>query len=394
MLYCQVNATSNSITTVELSDGLSKNGKYITYGDSYEFDRSTGTYTIVNADGSPIQTIKYNEGYNNILVDKYIVNYGGSNSSTPDNAIGRSTIYKVTNNSTNLTIAYKTLEKSSLMTATESTLSVTPDDYGVSYYYRGDIDDNYVNFAGLCWRIVRIEGDGSVKLILEDKTRTCNHSSFTGNWADSTKINFGYDSTVTPNKPEFLNFSGGLADKLKTYQTTLNTKIANTYSNKGLSDYLKIDEWCYDDKINISEYIDSYLHEYYGAFYRITRQIKTSLKCSGTKLKKFSDNTDMYVGSLTADESVFAGGHFRTQAYYLVNNYQRSNSGFSFWTLSPGVVNYQYNSNYVYAVKSNGGVDELSYSTKVYYRPAITLKSGTTFVAGGVGTKSNPYVIN
>ena len=41
------------------------------------------------------------------------------------------------------------------------------DDYGISYYYRGAQSYNYVNFAGFTWRVVRINGDGSIRLILE-----------------------------------------------------------------------------------------------------------------------------------------------------------------------------------------------------------------------------------
>ena len=41
----------------------------------------------------------------------------------------------------------------------------TVDDYGDTYYYRGKVDNNYVSFAGFIWRIVRINGDGSIRLI-------------------------------------------------------------------------------------------------------------------------------------------------------------------------------------------------------------------------------------
>ena len=41
----------------------------------------------------------------------------------------------------------------------ESSLSLTKDDYGTSYYYRGNVKDNYITFADMCWRIVRIQGD-------------------------------------------------------------------------------------------------------------------------------------------------------------------------------------------------------------------------------------------
>lgn len=41
------------------------------------------------------------------------------------------------------------------------------DDYGISYYYRGAQSHNYVNFAGFTWRVVRINGDGSIRIILD-----------------------------------------------------------------------------------------------------------------------------------------------------------------------------------------------------------------------------------
>ena len=62
----------------------------------------------------------------------------------------------------------------------ERELSKAVDDYGTSYYFRGSIIDNYIDFAGMCWRIVRIAGDGSIKLILEDQDSTC--ASSDGNW--------------------------------------------------------------------------------------------------------------------------------------------------------------------------------------------------------------------
>ena len=49
----------------------------------------------------------------------------------------------------------------------EKILSKTEDEEGTSYYYRGTVNNNYVNFANMCWRIVRVTGNGSVKLIFE-----------------------------------------------------------------------------------------------------------------------------------------------------------------------------------------------------------------------------------
>ena len=50
----------------------------------------------------------------------------------------------------------------------ERVLNSAPDDYGTSYYFRGNVLDNYVSFADKIWRIVRINGDGTVRLVLDD----------------------------------------------------------------------------------------------------------------------------------------------------------------------------------------------------------------------------------
>ena len=47
-----------------------------------------------------------------------------------------------------------------ISTASEALLASAVDDYGTSYYFRGAVTNNYVEFANKCWRIVRISGDG------------------------------------------------------------------------------------------------------------------------------------------------------------------------------------------------------------------------------------------
>lgn len=55
----------------------------------------------------------------------------------------------------------------SLATTDEGLIKNT-DDYGTTYYYCGTVEDNYVIFANMCWRIVRITGNGAVKLTLQN----------------------------------------------------------------------------------------------------------------------------------------------------------------------------------------------------------------------------------
>ena len=42
------------------------------------------------------------------------------------------------------------------------------DDMGITYYYRGKITNNYVSISDTLWRITRINGDGTVKLVLDN----------------------------------------------------------------------------------------------------------------------------------------------------------------------------------------------------------------------------------
>ena len=48
---------------------------------------------------------------------------------------------------------------------TNGYLCSAPDDYGTSYYYRGNVENNWVKFGGFYWRILRINGDGSIRMI-------------------------------------------------------------------------------------------------------------------------------------------------------------------------------------------------------------------------------------
>ena len=48
---------------------------------------------------------------------------------------------------------------------TDEGLFMAEDDEGESYYYRGAVKNNYVSFAGSIWRIIRRNGDGSIRMI-------------------------------------------------------------------------------------------------------------------------------------------------------------------------------------------------------------------------------------
>jgi len=112
------------------------------------------------------------------------------------------------------------------------------DDYGISYYYRGAQSYNYVNFAGFTWRVVRINGDGTIRLILdgtldkvcveyESDNTTCKtyasaKSEFNSFRDDNAYVGYMY------------GFTGGVTNKCLTKDTTNEYTVdsSTTYTTK------------------------------------------------------------------------------------------------------------------------------------------------------------------
>ena len=96
--------------------------------------------------------------------------------------------------------------------ATDGYLCSAKDAYGTSYYYRGNVTNNYVKFADKYWRIVRINGDGTVRVIYDgtsahtngesSKDRQIGTSAFNSYWKkdnvqESTSSYIYYDNAGT-----------------------------------------------------------------------------------------------------------------------------------------------------------------------------------------------------
>ena len=79
-------------------------------------------------------------------------------------------------------------------------LYMAEDDEGESYYYRGAVKNNYVSFAGFIWRIIRRNGDGSIRMIYSGRsttgtgeTVTIGSSGFNSKYLDSTYVGYKYN---------------------------------------------------------------------------------------------------------------------------------------------------------------------------------------------------------
>ena len=83
---------------------------------------------------------------------------------------------------------------------TDEGLYMAEDDEGESYYYRGAVKNNYVSFAGFIWRIIRRNGDGSVRMIYSGKSTsdtgddvTIGYSQFNNKYSDPTYVGYKYN---------------------------------------------------------------------------------------------------------------------------------------------------------------------------------------------------------
>ena len=303
-------------------------------------------------------------------------------------------------------------------TASEALLASTPDDYGTSYYFRGAVKNNYVEFANKCWRIVRVGGDGSVKLILhnDNTAKAANPCAAANNSASAafarysdTTYKSAFNSSYNDNA--YVGFKFGTvgsstyeATHANTNKSTILTNLETWYTNNLAAYESLIDDnvWC-NDKTNVTDTTYNPWNmsnvnglgygtnkTYYGATQRLVSKSNSaggtgpSLKCNG-ELSKINSK----VGLITADELAFAGyakGLQNTTTYL-----QENATDTWWWSLSPS--DFVGSLASVWSVYgSDGSLINYVVGNTRGLRPSISLKS-TTNVTGD-GTSEDPYIIN
>ena len=151
-------------------------------------------------------------------------------------------------------------------TSDESTFAGTEDSFGISYYYRGKATNNFVSFAGMCWRIVRIEGNGNIKLTLYNRDSTSctatgtNLAFIPGNVYDGTTYYFSEFNTSS-NDNAYVGYKYGTTSSSNFSAThyPLNdsnvlTKLKTWYDSKlkNYDSYLADSVWCNDKQRSTS----------------------------------------------------------------------------------------------------------------------------------------------
>ena len=330
---------------------------------------------------------------------------------------------------------------------TEAVLASTEDDYGTSYYFRGAVKNNYVEYANMCWRIVRVTGDGSIKLVLYNyngltstnntpsSSTPCNvtgndyalaryegdtyESAFNSSFEDNAYVGFMFGAASASSYVEAhanTNASTILTNLNKWY-TNILSKQAN-FKDSQLADTI----WCNDKSVVTDTTFNPYDRwtlgtnygygtntNYYGAPKRLMQASSYSeggtgptLICpndnNGGKLSKFTVSDTKYgngalsgyakVGLLTADEIAFAGGAADTtnSTYYIKGNINTS----YWWVLSAFCFD-GFRAR-VWNVYDGSALGDDLVSEGYGVRPSLSLVSSTKVT--GSGTVTNPYKVS
>ena len=263
------------------------------------------------------------------------------------------------------------------------------------YYYRGAVENNYVKFAGYYWRIIRINEDGSLRIIYQGETpnamgseATIGDSAFNEEYNDNAYVGYMYGTAGSSTYEE---------THANTNDSTIKTVLDNWYEKNLLSyaSYIADSGFCGDRSIYEGEGTGlgygTNTTMYQGMNRMMTYQPQYSCPQSNDLYTTKSSNKgnkalDYPIGLITTDEAMYAGsnGNNDNLQYYLY-------TGESYWTISTF---------YFGGGVAIGGViisGEDSYNgyviSSVGVRPVINLKSNIEITQGD-GTSSNPYVIS
>lgn len=214
------------------------------------------------------------------------------------------------------------------------------DDLGVAYYFRGSVKNNNVLFAGKNWKVVKINGDGSIKLVLD-------------NIVDEISKYYSEDYS-------FLN-------------STIFEKLNNWYTNNlnDYSDYIAYYKFCNDTVLEDDNYL---------AYNRvITNKIPTFV-CLGNLVNS-------RIGLLTIDEVSLAGGSTGENKSYYLYNEKITNSYYTMSSASSRYGNY-----YPFVVDTDGSISSnVNGNLLRGVRPVINIIK--TAKVSGNGTSEEPYEI-
>ena len=275
-------------------------------------------------------------------------------SNTVSNTVSLKSAILGTNNSN--VIATDQTWTTSWQTSDQSGLYAQTVGSNKTYYFRGNPTNNYIKFAGKDYRILRVNEDGTIRIML---TSSIGNNEF--NSAHNT-----YDKMYYTN-----------SELKMVVDDWFTTNIIGDNASKVVSG----NYFCEQAKVvwNTSHYTAGSATVTAKESYTPTFECTTDGNGKGVVTSK--------VGLVTYDETIYAGGWYDvgglSYPYYL-------NSGNLYWTMSPA--GFYANDDASAWFVSGAGIESYYYvSDAIGVCPVLNLSADT--LVSGSGTESDPYIV-
>ena len=284
--------------------------------------------------------------------------------------------------------------------------AMTLDDGTITYYYRGSVENNYLQFAGYWWRIIRINENGSIRIIYDGTTSHAN-----GDIDEDRQYTVSrFNTANTSNEYVGYMYTIGDADGLST--SSVIKEANDSFYESYLTDYAEyIDTesgFCGDrSTLNLQSGVGTGTVTTYNQGYLRATTGSPDLNCENANdlytvsASSKGNKALMYpIGLITVDEVMLAGhggGVFdgsAIQTGQTLNSYLTMGS--SFWTMTPSggynPIGYEDWNTLAFSVYASGKIG-CSYTTVANrVKPVINLKADVTI--SGEGTMEKPYTVS
>ena len=302
------------------------------------------------------------------------------------------------------------------------------DDFGTSYYFRGAVDNNYVKFANFYWRIIRINGDGSIRMIYAGTSAHANgesetdsrigNSKYNANYQDNGYVGYMYGNFTAPTNcstddNNVTTCTGG-STSYEEAHANINDSTIKTYIDSWYNTYLSNYAYAIADTIYCNDRSITPVESFAGialtgagkgtentAYSGLTRGYishNPSLKCVNKNdrftVKNNIGNAKLTnpVGLISSDEVIMGGltNYDIVNGAYIANSDSYLTTDYWYWTLTPfaaaggssgvDLVGYVILNRDLVVGGGNGGV-----------RPVVSLSSDA--ISGGNGTIDDPWIV-